>query len=335
MLAVCLAVGSGENGSSLEGLQEEQQIALVIKYKLDQVDWSSIKSQIDQLATVKCEELHNALVVSRANITELNKRIGNLISQKNSDEELLKNLTKYINLRRAENEKLDGQINDLTNQLKEFEKEMKLFRANSCIPFGNSTGVHQIIAQGIDRFEVLCDSQTAGPGWTVIQQRLDGKENFARDWATYRQGFGSLSGDFFLGLERIHLLTTEQRHELYIHMEMFNGTIQYAHYDNFSISSVDDQYELIDLGNLSGNVTYNSFEMHTKMKFTTYDNDNDVLGNANCASLMHGGWWYTSCGHVNLNGKFFNKEAKDDASMHWLDGYSIRSVKMLIRPKTD
>ncbi|KAK3709311.1 hypothetical protein RRG08_057677, partial [Elysia crispata] len=55
--------------------------------------------------------------------------------------------------------------------------------------------------------EILCDTQTDGGGWTVIQRRTKGDVFFNRDWASYREGFGKLDGDFWLGNEAIHILT--------------------------------------------------------------------------------------------------------------------------------
>ncbi|XP_062134625.1 angiopoietin-related protein 7-like [Drosophila sulfurigaster albostrigata] len=230
----------------------------------------------------------------------------------------------------------DLQIVKLKFQLEEIKKIKKLEEnpPSSCIPFGSSTGVHRIKALGIDSFDVLCDSQTAGDGWTVIQQRLDGKENFTRNWAAYRNGFGSFDGDFFLGLEKIHRLTSERRHILHIHMEHFNGTIHFVQYDHFNVSSVDEHYELNRLGQFSGNTTYNTLRMHINQKFTTYDRDNDISGNYNCAD-HNGGWWYTNCVHANLNGLFFNESVKNKRSMHWNDFDALRRVKMSIRPKID
>lgn len=41
-------------------------------------------------------------------------------------------------------------------------------------------------------FDVFCDMESYGGGWTVIQQRLDGSVSFNRTWAEYKKGFGDL-----------------------------------------------------------------------------------------------------------------------------------------------
>ncbi|KAF2985452.1 hypothetical protein EK904_000113 [Melospiza melodia maxima] len=51
-------------------------------------------------------------------------------------------------------------------------------------------------------FEVLCDMDFRGGGWTVIQKRTDGIVQFPRTWSEYLDGFGDLTGDAFRGYRR-------------------------------------------------------------------------------------------------------------------------------------
>ena len=56
-------------------------------------------------------------------------------------------------------------------------------------------------------FQVFCDMETSGGGWTIIQRRKSGLVSFYRDWKQYKQGFGSIRGDFWLGNDHIHRLS--------------------------------------------------------------------------------------------------------------------------------
>ena len=96
----------------------------------------------------------------------------------------------------------------------------------------------------IDRsaFDVFCDQTTAGGGWTVFQKRIDGSVDFNRHWSDYKHGFGNLSGEFWLGLERIHRLTSDNNSMLRVDMEDFEGGSAYAEYSFFGVRSEHDNY---------------------------------------------------------------------------------------------
>jgi hypothetical protein len=113
------------------------------------------------------------------------------------------------------------------------------------------SGVYQIDPDGKGSFNVFCDMATSGGGWTVFQRRLDGSVDFYRGWQDYKHGFGNLKGEFWLGLDKIHRLTTAAQNELRIDMEDTSGNTKYAEYDLFAVTSEQQKYQL-SLGTYAG-----------------------------------------------------------------------------------
>lgn len=130
--------------------------------------------------------------------------------------------------------------------------------------------------------------------WIVIQARQDGSVDFYRNWTEYKQGFGNESGEFFIGLDRIHNLTNDRQHELLVILTDFEGTPKYAHYNHFSIGNENERYRLQELGKYSGTAG-NHMKFHLKKFFTTKDRDNDDADEGNCAHWFKGAWWYYNC----------------------------------------
>lgn len=136
--------------------------------------------------------------------------------------------------------------------------------------------------------------QLTGDGWLVIQQRVDGSENFFRNWVDYRDGFGNLSREFWLGLENIYHITNAAPHELLVEMVGFDNTFHYARYSSFEIGTEEEKYVLNKLGGYSGTAG-DSLRAHLGMRFSTYDNDNDQAQSTDCAVTYIGAWWYDQC----------------------------------------
>ncbi|XP_050092561.1 ficolin-2-like [Anopheles aquasalis] len=179
----------------------------------------------------------------------------------------------------------------------------------------NVSGVYRIrVNSDSDPIEVYCEQESFGGGWIVLQQRFDGSTDFYRNWTEYRDGFGDLEKEFWLGLEKMHQITTARAHELIVEMKDFNGTYIYAHYTAFKIGGESEPYRLKSLGTYSGTAG-DSISHNKRMKFTTKDRDNDLLGDTQCAQLTAGAWWHNDCTYVNLNGRYLNADYK--TSVYW------------------
>ena len=114
--------------------------------------------------------------------------------------------------------------------------------------------MYRINPDGLGDFEVYCDHKTAGGGWTVFQKRRDGSIDFFRAWDDYKRGFGSLNGEFWLGLDRIHRLTGSSSNKLRVDLEDIHGKTAFAEYSPFSVASETAKYRL-NLGSHTGELT--------------------------------------------------------------------------------
>lgn len=168
---------------------------------------------------------------------------------------------------------------------------------------------------------------TDGGGWTVFQRRMDGTVDFYRTWTDYEQGFGDLSGEFWLGLSKIHRLTStnsRENHGLRIELSDFANTKRFAKYSSFSVGAATTKYTL-NVGGFSGNAGDSLAATHNGMKFSTKDQDNDV-NSSNCAIVYTGGWWYRKCHASNLNGQYL-VNSKDHKGIQWWSTWKKDTLK--------
>ncbi|XP_022097048.1 ficolin-1-like isoform X2 [Acanthaster planci] len=150
-------------------------------------------------------------------------------------------------------------------------------------------------------FEVYCDMETDGGGWTVFQRRQDGSVDFYLGWESYRQGFGNLDGEFWLGNDNLHRLTAQGDYRLRVDLEDFENNTRYAVYNSFRVANASTNYQLT-VGNYSGTAG-DSLLYHNNQAFSTRDRDNDS-SSGNCATGYAGSWWYNACFRSNLNANY-------------------------------
>ncbi|KAK3758754.1 hypothetical protein RRG08_013839 [Elysia crispata] len=175
---------------------------------------------------------------------------------------------------------------------------------------------------------LLCDSVTAGGGWIVIQRRVSGGVGFYRNWAAYKEGFGSLDDEFWWGNEKIHALTSSGKYELRVDLK-YKGKSSFAHYSSFSLDGESNNY-VLRLGAYDGTAG-DSLSHHNGKPFSTYDRDNDG-SSANYAVEYLGAWWYFNNYYSNLNGKWSIINEYKGATWYSLSGYdSISFSEIKIR----
>ncbi|BFF99538.1 fibrinogen C domain-containing protein 1 [Drosophila madeirensis] len=214
----------------------------------------------------------------------------------------------------------------------------RLSPATSCLQYYLSVqGILKLqLTPESESFYVACDGD-----WTVILNRSSDEINFERGWLDYKDGFGNLAGDFFIGLNKLHALTSAAIHELRIVFEDFDGHVAYAGYSTFAIGSERELYPLSLLGRFQSDLSPSagdSLSYHAGAKFSTIDSDNDNCLDCSCAQRYKGAGWFNNCGTSNILGQYHqqNYAKAGESGIFWdtFQGkdYSLRRVRMMIRP---
>ncbi|KAJ8017489.1 Ryncolin-4 [Holothuria leucospilota] len=164
---------------------------------------------------------------------------------------------------------------------------------NDVLSAGNTQdGVYTILPTDWpgSAFDVFCNMTIDGGGWTVLQRRDRGATGFYENWANYKNGFGDIQDEFWLGNDKIHYLTKQDTYELRVDFVSSSNLAKYAKYASFRIDSETNKYRVTDIGTYSGNGGNGMSEVSNE-DFSTHDRDNDGLS-YDCAEKHRGGWWY-------------------------------------------
>ncbi|XP_076316267.1 uncharacterized protein LOC143228794 isoform X2 [Tachypleus tridentatus] len=356
----------GQMQSSFEILREDQSDHYGVLKTLKK-DYSVLKIEVQRnhyrLLSVQNEVLNQSLQECKANNKELlqDLKLGNLEHKLGRlQTQVTNNHLKVTELDTRVETKIDKSVlsqwakrqeemkqqiqNISTNlpQIKSFYSDLKTeiskfvdLLPQDCSmdqdtkpPVQYKSGVYLIHPQGTESaFPIYCDMDTAGGRWTVIQRRNDGSQDFYRPWEDYKQGFGDPSGEYWLGNEAIHQITSSDNYTLRLDMWDTYGRYIFAEYDLFYVENEADNYRLT-IGGYHGNAT-DAMENHNRMAFSTSDRDNDA-SSTHCAVYYSSGWWYNHCQYVNINGRYNIGLTWYDMDQHeWVQ---LTRVEMKLRP---
>ena len=161
---------------------------------------------------------------------------------------------------------------------------------------------------------VYCDQDIEGGGWTVLLRNAHGSASFNKKWNEYKDGFGSVEYDFWLGNEFLHNATklyNLHTTELYVVVAGTDDKRFYTMYKDFAILSEAKNYTLEVLHHFKG-IMQDLLEYHNNVGFSTKVRDND-LSTRDCCNIFGGfGWWFTKCFHVLLT-----RMKYDDNNRRW------------------
>ncbi|XP_041090059.1 angiopoietin-2b [Polyodon spathula] len=287
-----------------------------------------------ELQGLKAEKLQLQDLVARQSsfITELERELGSATSNSTLLQKQQAALMDTVH-----------QLLSMVNQCNEISMPPKeeVLRFKDCAEVYKSglktSGVYTLhYLNSTETVKVFCDMETSGGGWTVLQHRMDGAVDFHRPWKDYKTGFGDPYGEYWLGNDFLHQLTSSGEHTLRIVLKDWENNKVYSQYDHFHTDSEERNYRLHVKG-FSGTAGRTSSLSHSGTEFSTKDRDNDKCG-CKCAEMATGGWWFDACGPSNLNGIYYagntNMVRYNGIKWYYWKGpsLSLKETTMMIKP---
>jgi len=176
---------------------------------------------------------------------------------------------------------------------------------------------------------VTRNSVTGKKGWSVIQRRMNGNINFERGWDDYVRGFGSLNGEYWIGLQNIYHLTLQLKKkveetyyvkspQMRIDLEDWDGIKAFVEHKQFVILSRDGNYAISVNYPMYGTAVLGERSTPlSQVAFSTFDADHDLsLGNV--AQEYRSGWWFYVFPAGSLNGPYPQRgEVMSASNIRW------------------
>jgi len=224
----------------------------------------------------------------RAENTLLIQENTNRIDKLKTDSKLLvQHNNKQIDKLRIQNQNNGNQIDQLRTDI----ENMKAV----------TSPLRQVMADNPHLIDML---RSLKPVVMLVRKQCENPTDyFDKTFAEYQEGF-SANGEVWIGLDKLHQLTSERSYSLKIIMTDYDGSKYQAVYEQFEVGPGDGYVltlgkfnaarstlgdSLLDKNNING------------MKFSAKDRDQDVW-KGHCAKAWTGGWWYKHCADAHPTG---------------------------------
>ncbi|KAH8325430.1 hypothetical protein KR067_011421, partial [Drosophila pandora] len=116
-----------------------------------------------------------------------------------------------------------------------------------------------------------------GSGWMLVFSKHYYSEIFNLTYDQYINGFGDVKGEYFIGLEKLHILTSQKPHEVYISYSTPLSAVFHRFYnltcENFVVGDRSEGYSLKQIDGCRGDTSH--FNLIQETKFSTFDRDQD------------------------------------------------------------
>uniref|UniRef100_A0A3B4UWQ5 Fibrinogen C-terminal domain-containing protein n=1 Tax=Seriola dumerili TaxID=41447 RepID=A0A3B4UWQ5_SERDU len=125
------------------------------------------------------------------------------------------------------------------------ESHFKTFSIKTRSPQASS-GVYAVQPPGVKKpFMVYCEMRADG-GWMVFQRRSGQAVSFNRKWAEYKNGFGDVTKDHWLGLEKVSSVTKDKTKKWTLRVDLWDheGGTAFAEYHDFRLGDEDTAFKL-------------------------------------------------------------------------------------------
>ena len=215
---------------------------------------------------------------------------------------------------------------------------------NQCEEIGGGGACAQVdgylcVPDDVTNVTLVC--RLDSDGWLVWLRRVDDGVSFNRTWDEYVAGFGDREGNYWLGLEALHLVTGRGvSHDLGVELGAWSGEGEWAEYLDFSVMGSHVNYTLLLNGSYTGNISNDAMGFNNGRPFSTYDWDMDGWMNISCSGERAGGggWWYNNCSQTYPTGVYGGEGERGRPYMWWDKAFNagnqtLRYLTMKTRPR--